>query len=95
MTRSTLVVSGALIGWLGSLACSFQDFDYLKEGRSDATGGAVPANGGFGPWHDDGRAGRRPSNWGGAPGFDGGVPAGGGSTGGSSGGTGLAGAAGA
>jgi hypothetical protein len=99
VTRSALPVIGAprlrvgpwaaLLGGLAVVACSFQDFDYLKEGKNDATGGAAPSYGdagfaGYDPWHDDGRGGRRPGNWGGAPGFDGGVPAGGSSTGGAS-----------
>jgi hypothetical protein len=83
-------VRAALLGALAVLACSFQDFDYLQDGKAGApaaaTGGRNPwNNGGYSgnqPWPDDDRGGRRPGNWGGAPGVGGNVQAGGESTGG-------------
>ena len=100
MTRSILPVDrprrfrvrAALLGALAVLACSFQDFDYLQDGKAGApgaaTGGRNPWNNdggysGYPPWPDDDRGGRRPGYWGGAPGVGGNVQAGGESAGGS------------
>jgi hypothetical protein len=98
VTRSILPVGrprryrlAALLGALAVLACSFQDFDYLQDGKSGApgaaTGGRNPwdntgGSSGYQPWQDDTRGGRRLGNWGGATGVGGNVPAGGGSAGG-------------
>jgi hypothetical protein len=88
--RRQLSLRAALLGALAVMACSFQDFDYLKDGKSGApgaaTGGRNPLDydagyAGYEPWQDAGRAGRRPG-WAGAPGVGGNAPAGGGSTGG-------------
>jgi hypothetical protein len=114
VNRSTLPLSSArrfrvslraaLIGGLAVAACSFQDFDYLKDGKNGAaTGGFGPWNGyagyaGYDPWHDDPRAGGRPGNSAGASGIGAGGTSSGGTstaaTGGTSGGTESAGAAG-
>ena len=104
--RFRVSLRAALIAGLAVVACSFQDFDYLKDGNGAAgaaTGGFGPWNGfagyaGNDPWHDDPRAGRRPGNWGGAPASGAGGGSTGGestvATGGSSGGTEMAGTAG-
>jgi len=104
--RFRVSLRAALIAGLAVVACSFQDFDYLKDGNGAAgaaTGGFGPWNGnagyaGYDPWHDDPRAGRRPGNSGGASGIGAGGRSAGGAatvaTGGSSGGTESAGTAG-